>query len=105
VTESFDWKSGLDLKLQEAREFYGIIAFATLGGVALGFTSIDPIQALIAAALLNGVIAVPIMVVMMLLASRKDVLGKFVISRRHRVGGWAATAMMAAAAIAMFATL
>ncbi|HVT35117.1 MAG TPA: divalent metal cation transporter [Nevskiaceae bacterium] len=105
VTESFEWRNGLDLKLLEAREFYGIIAFATLGGVVLGFTSIDPIQALIASALVNGVIAVPIMVVMMLLASRPDVLGKYVITRRHRVGGWAATAMMAAAVVAMFATL
>ena len=68
VAETFEWKSGLDLKLLEAREFYAIIAFATLGGVALDFTPIDPIKALFWSAVINGVIAVPIMVVMMLLA-------------------------------------
>ena len=68
VAEAFEWKSGLDLKLLEAREFYAIIALATLGGVALDFTPIDPIKALFWSAVINGVIAVPIMVVMMLLA-------------------------------------
>ncbi|TMH12144.1 MAG: divalent metal cation transporter, partial [Betaproteobacteria bacterium] len=63
VSETFEWKRGLDLKLLEAREFYAIIALATLGGVALDFSPIDPIRALFWAAVINGVIAVPIMVV------------------------------------------
>src|SRR5262249_34014167 len=67
VAETFEWKSGLDLELLEAREFYAIVALATLGGVALDFTPIDPFKALFWTAVLNGVIAVPIMVVMMLL--------------------------------------
>jgi NRAMP (natural resistance-associated macrophage protein)-like metal ion transporter len=104
VSESFDWKSGLDLKVQEALEFYGIIAIATVGGVALNFTHLDPMRALVWSAEINGVIAVPIMVVMMLLASREDIMGRFVI--RHRLSrlGWAATAVMAVTVVAMIVT-
>jgi NRAMP (natural resistance-associated macrophage protein)-like metal ion transporter len=104
VAETFEWKSGLDLKLLEAREFYGIIAFATLGGVLLDFTPIDPIKALFWSAVINGVIAVPIMVVMMLLADDPKVMGAFTVTRRLKALGWLATWTMAAAVVAMFVT-
>jgi NRAMP (natural resistance-associated macrophage protein)-like metal ion transporter len=104
VAEAFEWKSGLDLKLLEAREFYGIIALATLGGVALDFTPIDPIKALFWSAVINGVIAVPIMVVMMLLADDPKVMGTFTVTRRLKALGWLATWTMAAAVVAMFVT-
>ncbi len=105
VVESFDWGSGLDKKLHEAKEFYAIIALATLGGVVLNFTSIDPIKALFWSAVINGVIALPIMVVMMLLGSNERVMGRFTIGKRLRWLGWLATAVMGAAVAAMFATL
>jgi NRAMP (natural resistance-associated macrophage protein)-like metal ion transporter len=104
VTEIFEWKRGLDLKLLEAREFYTIIALATLGGVALDFSPIDPIRALFWSAVVNGVIAVPIMVVMMLLADDPKVMGTFAVTRRLKAFGWLATGTMAAAVAAMFAT-
>jgi Mn2+/Fe2+ NRAMP family transporter len=104
VAETFEWKRGLDLKLLEAREFYAIIALATLGGVALDFSPIDPIRALFWAAVINGVIAVPIMVVMMLLADDPKVMGDFVVTRRLKALGWLATGTMAAAVVAMIAT-
>ena len=103
VAESFEWKTGLDLKLLEAREFYGIIAFATLGGVLLDFTPIDPIKALFWCAVINGIIAVPIMIVMMLLADDPRVMGTFTVTRRLKTLGWLATWTMAAAVVAMFA--
>ena len=102
VAEAFEWKSGLDLKLLEAREFYGLIALATLGGVALDFTPIDPIRALFWSAVINGVIAVPIMIVMMLLADDPRVMGAFTVTRRLKALGWLATWTMAAAVVAMF---
>ena len=105
VVESFDWDSGLDKKLHEAKEFYAIIALATLGGVLLNFTSIDPIKALFWSAVINGVIALPIMVVMMLLGSNERVMGRFTIGKRLRWLGWLATVVMGAAVVAMFATL
>ena len=104
VSESFDWQSGLDMKVHEALEFYGIIAIATVGGVALTFTHLDPVRALVWSAEINGVIAVPIMVIMMLLAAREDVMGRFVIRPRLRRLGWAATAVMAVTVVAMFVT-
>ena len=102
VAETFEWKTGLDLKLLEAREFYAIITFATLGGVLLDFTPIDPIKALFWSAVVNGVIAVPIMVVMMLLADDPKVMGAFTVTRRLKMLGWLATWTMAAAVVAMF---
>jgi NRAMP (natural resistance-associated macrophage protein)-like metal ion transporter len=104
VAETFEWKRGLDLKLLEAREFYAIIALATLGGVALDFSPIDPIKALFWSAVINGVIAVPIMVVMMLLADDAKVMGRFTVTRRLKALGWLATGTMAAAVAAMIAT-
>ncbi len=104
VAETFEWRRGLDLKLLEAREFYAIIALATLGGVALDFSPIDPIKALFWSAVINGVIAVPIMVVMMLLADDAKVMGRFIVTRRLKALGWLATGTMAAAVAAMFAT-
>ncbi|HXX83865.1 MAG TPA: divalent metal cation transporter [Casimicrobiaceae bacterium] len=104
VAETFEWKRGLDLKLLEAREFYTIIALATLGGVALDFSPIDPIKALFWSAVINGVIAVPIMVVMMLLADDPKVMGRFIVTRRLKALGWLATGTMAAAVAGMLAT-
>ncbi len=104
VAESFEWRSGLDRKLREAIEFYAIIAVATIGGVALNFTHLDLMRALIWSAEINGVIAVPIMAVMMLLASREDIMGRFVIRPKLRRLGWAATGVMALTVVAMFAT-
>jgi NRAMP (natural resistance-associated macrophage protein)-like metal ion transporter len=101
VAETFEWKSGLDLKLVEAREFYGIIAFATLGGVLLDFTPIDPIKALFWSAVINGVVAVPLMVVIILLASKRSVMGAYPATRSLVVLAWIATAVMGAAALRM----
>ncbi|MGH8851070.1 MAG: NRAMP family divalent metal transporter [Casimicrobiaceae bacterium] len=101
VAEAFRWKHGLDRKPHQARGFYAIVSLATVGGVALDFTGIDPIRALFWAAVINGVTAVPIMVVMMLLAGDRRVLGAFAVRRWLRVLGWLATLTMAAAAVAM----
>jgi NRAMP (natural resistance-associated macrophage protein)-like metal ion transporter len=104
VAESFQWRIGLGLKLLQARGFYAIVIVATVLGVALNFTSIDPIKALFWSAVINGVISVPIMIVMMLMSIRKDIMGRFVISRRLMVLGWIATASMALVVLAMLAT-
>jgi Mn2+/Fe2+ NRAMP family transporter len=94
----------MDRKLGEARGFYAIIGVATLGGVLLNFTHLDAVRALVWSAEINGIIAVPIMVVMMILASRRDVMGDFVIRPRLRRVGWAATLVMAVTVAAMIGT-
>ena len=99
---AFRWKNSLALKPVMAKRFYGIIAVATLIGVALCFTPIDPIKALYWSAVINGVISVPIMVVMMLMASRADVMGRFVIGRHLRWLGWGGTLAMTVAVAGMF---
>ena len=102
ISESFGWPMGLDRKLGQAPGFYAIIAAATLGGVALSLTDVDPIQALVWSAVLNGLVAVPIMVVAMILASRKSVMGPFVIGPTLKILGWTATVVMAAAGVGLF---
>jgi NRAMP (natural resistance-associated macrophage protein)-like metal ion transporter len=104
VADSFSWRQGLDRKLFEAKEFYAIIAFATLGGTLLDFTPIDPIKALFWSAVINGIIAVPIMIVMMLMAVRREVMGPFVIRRRLQFLGWLATVAMALVVVTMLVT-
>jgi NRAMP (natural resistance-associated macrophage protein)-like metal ion transporter len=104
VAESFEWSSGLDSKVHEAREFYGIVAIATIGGVILNFAHLDPMQALVWSAEINGVIAIPIMTIMMMLAARHDIMGQFVIRPKLRGLGWAATGVMTVSVLAMFAT-
>jgi Mn2+/Fe2+ NRAMP family transporter len=105
VAETFHWRTGLNLRLEDGKEFYAIISFATLGGVALNFTRINAIEALFWSAVINGVIAVPIMAVMMYLGAQPSVLGDFVIRKRLKRLGWLATAVMALAVLAMFVTM
>jgi NRAMP (natural resistance-associated macrophage protein)-like metal ion transporter len=105
IAGAFHWHNSLELKPMVAKGFYGIIALSTIFGVGLCFTSIDPIKALYWSAVINGVISVPIMAVMMLMAARPDIMGQFVISFRLKVLGWLCTAVMLVAVIAMFCTL
>jgi Mn2+/Fe2+ NRAMP family transporter len=90
---------------RDAAPFYAVIAAAIVLGIAIDFTPLDPIKALFWSAVLNGVITVPIMVAMMIVASRPAQMGRFVAAPWQRLLGWLATAIMAAAAIAMFATM
>lgn len=105
MADAFDWRSGLELRPTMAKRFYAIIALSTLIGAALGFTSIDAIEALYWSAVINGVISVPIMVVMMAMASRTEIMGQFVISARLRALGWLCTLAMAVAVLVMLFTL
>jgi NRAMP (natural resistance-associated macrophage protein)-like metal ion transporter len=101
VGEAFRWRTGLDRAPREARAFYGVIAAATAAGVLLNFTPVDPIRALFWAAVINGVVAVPIMAIMMMMASNPRVMGQFAIGWKLRTLGWVSTAVMAVAAAGM----
>lgn len=102
VSELFGWTEGLDRRLREAKSFYATIAVATLGGVALNFTPIDPVKALYWAAVVNGVLAAPLMAVMMVIAMNARIMGRLTLPRPMLVVGWLATAVMALAAVAFF---
>jgi NRAMP (natural resistance-associated macrophage protein)-like metal ion transporter len=104
VAEAMEWPIGHGLQPAEAKGFYSIITLSTALGVALLFTHIDPIKALVWSAVLNGVVAVPIMAVMMRMAVQPDIMGPFVITRKLQRLGWVATGAMTLAVVAMLAS-
>ncbi|MGZ6018245.1 MAG: NRAMP family divalent metal transporter [Phenylobacterium sp.] len=104
VGETFGFHVGLSRKPYRAKAFYWTIAVATGLGVLLNYSPIDPIKALFWSAVINGVVAVPVMAMMMLLSSNKDVMGEFKLHWGLKAVGWLSTAVMAAAAIGLFAT-
>lgn len=103
--EALKWPVGLDLKAKRAKAFYGTITVSFVLGALLNFSPIDPIKALFWSAVINGVVAVPVMVMMMSLASRKAVMGQFTLGLTLKSFGWIATGVMALAAVGMFATI
>lgn len=105
VGEALKWPVGLERKARQAKGFYGVLILATLVALALDFTGIDPIKALFWTAVINGVIACPIMAVMMHITTNKRVMKQFVLSRRLRITGWIATGVMIMAAAGLLLTL
>jgi len=97
VSEAFGWVEGLNRKPREARAFYATIAVATMGGAALNLTPIDPVKALYWSAVVNGLLAAPLMAVMLLIARNPRVMKSLVVSRGLAAVGWLATAVMATA--------
>ncbi|WP_342250735.1 NRAMP family divalent metal transporter [Sphingomonas sp. OTU376] len=101
VSNARGWRCGLEHKVKDAPGFYGVIALSILLGVFLDWSGIPPMQALFWSAVVNGFAAVPIMAVMMVIATRRSVMGEFRIHGPLLVFGWAATIVMGAAAVAM----
>lgn len=100
VSESFGWKEGLYRKLGGATAFYGTIIISVLVGLGINFLSIDPIKALIYAAVINGIAAPVIMVFILLISSNKEIMGKWVNNRLSTTVGWLTTIAMAIAGVA-----
>lgn len=97
VGEARRWPVGLSRAPLRAKAFYLSIALAITLGALANLLRIGPMKALVWAALLNGIVSVPVMAMVMLLGTRPDVMGRFCISRRLKLTGWAATALMAVA--------
>ncbi|MFI4947202.1 MAG: NRAMP family divalent metal transporter [Alphaproteobacteria bacterium] len=104
LAEAMEWPTGLARLPRDAKAFYGTIVVGTLIGVAINFVHIDPIKALFWSAVVNGVVAVPLMIVMMLMTMRQEVMGAFTLPRPLWAVGWLSTAAMALAVAVMFAT-
>jgi Mn2+/Fe2+ NRAMP family transporter len=102
--EALDWPTGLARRPLDAKAFYGAIGAATLVGVLINFVHLDPIKALFWSAVINGVVAVPLMVVIMLMAMQWQVMGSFTLPRPLWAMGWLSTGAMAVAVAAMFVT-
>jgi Mn2+/Fe2+ NRAMP family transporter len=99
---TMNWRNSLALQVNLAKQFYAVIAIAILGGVVLTFANFDPIDALYWSAVVNGLAAVPIMVLVMLMSGRREIMGEFIVTGLLRWVGWIATAVMAFAAAGMF---
>jgi NRAMP (natural resistance-associated macrophage protein)-like metal ion transporter len=104
VCETFGWKCGLDTKPGRAKEFYLILTISTLAGLLIDFIGISPMDALFWTAVINGFLSPPLLVIIMLIANRKQVMGRRVNSWWENVLGWATTAVMFAAAVAFVLT-
>jgi len=102
LSEAMGWRKGLERKVNDARGFYAIISVSVLAGLGIQYSPISPMKALFWSAVINGLVAVPLMVVIIILVSKKSVMGAFTASRPLLVLGWIATAVMGAAAIGMF---
>lgn len=99
-SEAFGWKTGLSKTLKQAHAFYGIIILSMLAGLSMNFIGLDPIKALIYSAVLNGCIAPVILILIVLLASKKDIMGAHANSQLMNIIGWALIGIMTLAGLA-----
>jgi Mn2+/Fe2+ NRAMP family transporter len=104
VAELFAWRAGLDLKPRSARRFYLVFAGAMAGGIALGLSGANAMRTLFFSAVLNGLLAPPLMVLVMLVGGNRKIMGEHVNGFWLKLLGWTATAVMTAAAVAFFLT-
>ena len=101
VAESFGWRGSLELPAQRAPAFYLIVTATTIAGLVAALTPLNPIRMLFWSAVVNGVVAVPLMIAMMLVVANRRIMGAFVASPILSICGWGATAIMAIAVAAM----
>ena len=101
VGEARGWKTGLEYKPREARGFYTVMVASMVLALGAVFSPLDPIKALFWSAVLNGIISVPIMAAMMVVASRRHAMGQYIATTGRRIFGWLATLVMAAAVVLM----
>lgn len=104
VAESFGWSGSLEKPAQGAPGFYLVVAAATLAGLGAALTRLDPIRMLFWSAVVNGIVAVPLMAAMMIVVGSRGIMGKFAASRMLMIFGWTATALMTVVVAAMLVT-
>ncbi len=100
LSESFKWRGGLGKNLKQAQAFYGVIILSMLVGLGMNFVGLDPIKALIYSAVFNGIVAPVILLLIMLIASNRKIMGEWVNGPWSKAVGWFITAIMAVAGIA-----
>jgi NRAMP (natural resistance-associated macrophage protein)-like metal ion transporter len=102
LSEAFGWRQGLSRKFGQAKHFYLVIAASTIIGLWINFTNIDPIKALIYTAVINGIVAVPMLFVIMRIANDKKILGDMKNNRLSNVLGWIAFVTMSISVLILF---
>ncbi len=104
VSEAFGWRSGLDRTITRAPQFYVVIIAATLVGMVIDFLEINPIAALVLSAVINGLIAAPLLVLVMLVSNNRAAMGERTNGRLLNIVGWTTTIVMGVAAVALVVT-
>ncbi len=102
LSETFGWREGLSRKLSDAPQFYAVMIISVLTGMAINFLHIDPIKALVYTAVINGVVAVPLILILLLVSGNRSVMGEYLNGPWTKVVGWFTFAVMGAAAVLMF---
>ena len=105
VSETLNWNEGLNLKLKKAHGFYGVITIATIVGLIINFIGIDPVKALVFAAVINGIVAVPLIFIIAKIASNKKIMGEYISRPLSKFFVWLTFFLMLAAVVAMFFSL
>jgi Mn2+/Fe2+ NRAMP family transporter len=105
VSETFRWRASLENKPGKAPRFYGVLSAATILGMSLNFFGLDPIRALYWSAVVNGIVAVPLMFVLMFMSNNEKIVGQFRLPPLLRIFGWTATAVMLLASLSFLASL
>lgn len=105
LSEAFGWREGLYRKVTRAHGFYGVITIATLVGLLVNFTPLKPFQMLYYTAVLNGIVAPPLLIMILLIANNKNVLGKYTNSRLANILGWGIVIVMSLASFGLFMSL
>ena len=105
LSEVFGWRYGLNEEPHRAKQFYGVIAATTAIGMLINYIGINPIDALVWASVINGVLAPPVLAIVMLIGKNREIMGERVNNAWMNVLGWTATAVMGAAAVALLVTL
>ena len=105
VAETFQWRASLESKARQAPKFYIVLASATIMGISLNFLGMDPIRALFWSAVINGVVAVPLMVMLMIMSANSTIVGKFQLPSYLRIIGWCATIVMFLASLAFIVSI
>jgi Mn2+/Fe2+ NRAMP family transporter len=104
VAETFGWEGSLEKPARSAPGFYLVVAAATLAGLGAALTPLDPIRMLFWSAVVNGLVAVPLMIAMMVVVASRPIMGKFAASRALMVFGWFATFLMGLVVVALLIT-
>jgi Mn2+/Fe2+ NRAMP family transporter len=105
IAEAFQWRAGLYRKFEQAHGFYGVITIATLIGLLVNFTPVKPFQLLYYTAVLNGIVAPPLMVLILLISNNKKVMGTRVNNTAQNMFGWLITILMTLASLALIFSL
>ena len=104
LSDIFGWKQGLSKKFNQAKAFYLVISLSTIAGLCINFLNLNPIKALVYANVINGVVAIPVLVAIVMITNDKKILGLWINRKISNIIGWSTIVMMGISVVIMFLT-